>query len=399
MASITKNYNKNGDLISVKVRVYKGRDENGKELKPFIKSFKIPKGLSKRETEKYIRTVADTYEDECKDGFHKNDNMTFAKYAKYVLELKKERKKAKTSTLERYEELLERINSEIGYMKLTAINAKHLNDLYKKLGEAGTNKKTGEALSAKTILEHHRLISTILETAFKESMVKENVAKRATPPSVKRKTPNYFTIEELEKIQTALENESIVWKAITYLFLVTGCRRGEALGLKWENVHLEDSYVVFKINLLYSKELGIYEDTLKSERSNRPIKIPKVVVDILKELKAYHDKQRETLGDAWKNEGHLFVNETTGKVLHPDSVTKHLKNFSKKYGLKHINPHAFRHTVPSIMLANGIDIISVSAYLGHYAPSFTENTYAHIIDETKAKASDALADIILKKAI
>lgn len=153
----------------------------------------------------------------------------------------------------------------------------------------------------------------------------------------------------------------------------------------------------FDNNVLYSKEVGIYEDTLKSERSNRPIKLPEMVMDILKELRDYHTEQAKALGDAWQNEGHLFVNEGTGKVLHPDSVTQHLKKFSDKNGLKHINPHAFRHTVPSVMLANGVDIVTVSAYLGHSAPSFTADIYSHLIAEAKAKASDALADTILKK--
>lgn len=63
-------------------------------------------------------------------------------------------------------------------------------------------------------------------------------------------------------------------------------------------------------------------------------------------------------------------------------VKQHIKKFDDKNGLKHINSHAFRHTVPSVMLANGVDIVTVSAYLGHSAPSLTAEVYSHLLTQT-----------------
>jgi integrase len=83
--------------------------------------------------------------------------------------------------------------------------------------------------------------------------------------------------------------------------------------------------------------------------------------------------------------------------LHPDSITRWLNNFSRDNGLPHINPHAFRHTVASVLLANGTDIVTVSKQLGHASVNTTESFYSHIIEENKAKASKCIADVLLRK--
>ena len=70
---------------------------------------------------------------------------------------------------------------------------------------------------------------------------------------------------------------------------------------------------------------------------------------------------------------------------------------SSWYGLPHINPHAFRHTEASVLLANGTDIVTVAAQLGHASANTTENFYAHIIEENKARASECIADVLLRK--
>ena len=83
--------------------------------------------------------------------------------------------------------------------------------------------------------------------------------------------------------------------------------------------------------------------------------------------------------------------------LHPDSITRWLNNFSRDNGLPHINLHAFRHTVASVLLANGTDIVTVSKQLGHASVNTTESFYSHIIEENKAKASECIADVPLRK--
>lgn len=83
--------------------------------------------------------------------------------------------------------------------------------------------------------------------------------------------------------------------------------------------------------------------------------------------------------------------------MSPDSITGWLNDFSTRHNLPHINPHAFRHTVASVLLANGTDIVTVSKQLGHASVITTGNIYSHIIEENEAKASECIADVLLRK--
>ena len=112
--------------------------------------------------------------------------MKFGSYCDYVIDLKEQRG-AKHSTIVRYRELTTRIYPAIGHIKLKDLRADHLNTLYTALAQPGKNKRTGDGLSAKTILEHHRLISTVLDQASREGHIAFSVASKATLPKVQKK--------------------------------------------------------------------------------------------------------------------------------------------------------------------------------------------------------------------
>lgn len=86
-------------------------------------------------------------------------------------------------------------------------------------------------LSSKTILEHHRLISMILAQADKEMLIPYNPAAKASPPKVQKHEADYFQPEEIAEIVKALDSVPIKWKAMSYILIDTGCRRGELMGL------------------------------------------------------------------------------------------------------------------------------------------------------------------------
>ena len=81
-----------------------------------------------------------------------------------------------------------------------------------------------------------------------------------------------------------------------------------------------------------------------------------------------------------------------------DSVTTWLSRFSKRHGLPHVNAHAFRHTMASMLYFNGVDSVSISKRLGHAQVSTTANIYAHVMEAADKKNADILADVFLKKA-
>lgn len=396
MANIQERRNKSGKLISYSIRVHRGRGADGKQLKPWTATFEVSPTWTEKSARKKAETFAATFEKECKEGTTTDSRQKFASYCDYVIDLKEQRG-VKHSTIVRYKELTRRIYPRIGHIKLKELRADHLNDLYTFLAQDGQNAKTGGKLSAKTILEHHRLISTVLEQAVKESLIPFNVASRATLPKAEHKEVNYFQPEQVAAIRDALECEPMKWKTLVHLFLITGARRGEVLGLKWDKVDFDGNRIYICNNVLYSPDVGIYESTLKTERSRRYVTLPAETMRLLRQYRAWQAEERLRLGEYYQNQGFVF-SQDNGKPMHPDSVTDWLKKFSKRHDLPHINPHAFRHTMASMLYFNGVDSVSISKRLGHAQVSTTANIYAHVMEEADKKNADILADVFLKKA-
>lgn len=92
----------------------------------------------------------------------------------------------------------------------------------------------------------------------------------------------------------------------------------------------------------------------------------------------------------------VFTHED-GTMLHPQSPTSYMKHLGKKCGIVSLHPHALRHTMASLSIANGADIVSVSQKLGHSEVSTTLNIYAHENEEAKERASQVLNDILYIK--
>ena len=426
------------------------------------KTWKPPQGMTARQIQKAVQRAAIDFERSVEQGYVLDNRQTFAEYAAYVLDMK-ERTGAKTKTLDRYRELMIRINSCIGHIKLADLRPQHLNSFYKNLAEPGIRigscsakakvdmvawlkknkvsrgklaekagisaatvgiavkgesikeekalaiakamgkkvdevfrvEKNMEPLADKTILEHHRLISTILAQAEKEMLVPYNAAAKATPPRINKKDPNYFQPETISTILEALESEPLKWRLITHLLIVTGCRRGEIMGLKWEKVDFENSRVKIDRALVSSKSKGVFEETTKTS-DIRHLSLPRETMDLLRQHKREQLRLQLANGDRWIHTGYVFTQDN-GDHMSPDSITGWLKDFSARHDLPHINPHAFRHTVASVLLANGTDIVTVSKQLGHASIATTENFYSHIIEENKSKASGCIADVLLRK--
>ena len=396
MANIQERRNKDGKLISYSIRVHRGRGADGKQLKPYTTTFDVLPTWKEETARKTAEAFASVFEKECRDGIKTDNRQRFDGYCDYVIGLKEQRG-VKHSTIVRYKELTTRIYPVIGHIKLCDLRVDHLNDLYTSLSADGLNKKTGGKLSTKTIIEHHRLISTVLEQAFKERLVIFNVARQAELPRMEKKDVNYFQPEQIEAIRNALENEQPKWKMLVHLLLITGARRGEILGLKWDKVDFDKNRIYICNSILYSSDRGVYEDTPKTEKSKRYVTLPKETIDELRRYRQYQAQEFLKNGIPQSINGFVF-SQIDGTAMHPDSVTDYLKKFSKKYNLPHINAHAFRHTMASMLYFNGVDSVSISKRLGHAQVSTTANIYAHIIEEADQRNADILSDIFLKKA-
>ena len=395
MANLQERRDKDGKLISYSIRIYRGRSQDGKQLKPFTATFEVKPTWSEKSARKKAEAYAATLEDQFKKGLINDTRQTFASYCDYVIALKEQRG-AKHSTVYRYKALAVRIDEKIGHIKLTPPPPPHLTDLYTALAQTGQNQRTGQGLSAKTIVEHHRLISTVLEQAVKEGLIPYNVARRATLPKMVHRDVNYFQLEDVERIREALKLEPIKWRTITHLFLITGARRGEILGLKWDKVNVQQNTLTICSTILYSPDIGVYESVPKTEKSRRVIAVPPETIQLLQEYRQWQNEQKALLKTYYQDRGYLFAQED-GSPMHPDSVTDWLGKFSQRHNLPHINPHAFRHTMASMLYYSGVDSVSISQRLGHAQVSTTANIYAHVMEHADQKNADILANVFFHK--
>ncbi len=158
--------------------------------------------------------------------------------------------------------------------------------------------------------------------------------------------------------------------------------------------NLENRIITIERALLYTPETGIFEGPPKNGMS-RTIRIAPETTAMLVQWKTEQDKQKEVVGKLWNETGYVFTKET-GHPLAPDSITQWLDNFSKKHELPHIHPHAFRHTVASTMIAEGIDLVTAASELGHADATTTAKIYAHQIAEAKAKAAEVRSNVFAR---
>lgn len=90
-------------------------------------------------------------------------------------------------------------------------------------------------------------------------------------------------------------------------------------------------------------------------------------------------------------DGEIMIDHAWG--IEPVTM-KHIKSY--KYELPHIHPHAFRYTVASTMIADGIDLVTAASELGHADATTTAKIYAHQIAEAKAKAAEVRSNVFAR---
>lgn len=391
--------NRRGEIISYRIRVARG----ARGLKPYEatypeKGMTIPDNWSKRKIEGEVRKYTEAFRAKCLRGEISTEHRTFNDYALYVIETK-ERNGTKYSTLKRYKEFLERINdisyNGFGHRRLSDIRVDHIDMFLAAISKNGVNMLTGGKLSSSTITSYRSFISTVFEFAFRKGVVSENIVRRTEPPKKQKHEAEHFEKDEVAAILDALESEPLVWKAMVNLMLTTGARRGEIMGLQWQNVDFENNKLFLCNNARWSKERGIYHDTLKTGNS-RYVIVPVTAMNILKAWKTEQTEKRLMMGADWRNNGDYVFTKDNGREIYPDYVNTWLIRFAERYSLPHINPHKFRHTCCTLLLESGESIPTVSKRLGHTLQSTTLNVYSHHLANGDEQAAETMEEIVYK---
>lgn len=413
-----KRVNKDGSVV-YEIRVSRGYDANGKQRTPYQMTWKAPDGWSQRSIERELQRVESEFKRDCQEGkiltrqeqrekeLHDAEEQrrrqeeeerqfTFKKYVDYFLQVKKPI--CSVNTYINYKYGLEEASKVFGNMKMTDIRPVDVKKYITDLQTKGRSEDNDIPLAHKTVLKRYIILHALFETAVDDEIIEYSPMQRMKRPKprkdeqVNQKIKSY-TAEEVQRLINCLENEPLKWRALVLFMIDSGCRRGEAVGLKWASIDFQNGKVEIINNAQYCEGIGTYITTPKSGKS-RIIPINQPILNVLAEW-----KREQTLllfSQGLPRSEFVFTHED-GTMLHPQSPTSYMKRLGKKCGIESLHPHALRHTMASLSIANGADVVSVSQKLGHSEVSTTLNIYAHENEEAKERASQVLNDILYTK--
>ena len=198
-------------------------------------------------------------------------------------------------------------------------------------------------------------------------------------PKVEHKEMKTLPVEQLTSFLQEAKDSGVF--ELYYVELATGLRRGELLGLKWEDLDLDRGSL--RVRRQIARINGeVVEAPLKTKNAYRTLPLARDTVDVLMQ-------QKKKVGSSpW-----VFPS-SIGGPMSPDSVLHMLHRVLKRAGLPRVRFHDLRHTFATLALQNGVDVKTVSGMLGHYSAGFTLDTYAHVTTSAQRQAAEAMEHVL-----
>jgi len=287
----------------------------------------------------------------------------------------------------RYEWMINHnITPRIGQVRIDVLRPVDLDACYRDLLDNGGRKRQG--LSAKTVLEVHRVISNALDLAVDRRIIETNPARKARPPRrvTRSLVPAIWTATQLgEFLQRARTKR--LYPAL-HLVAYTGIRRGELAGLNWGDLDTATSSITIARTRQVTPD-GVIQAPVKTRTSRRRIDLDPDTVRVLQRWRCRLTSEGAAITPATP----MFVNRRHTAVS-PESLSQLFTRSSVELGLPRIRFHDLRHTHASLLVAAGVPIKVVSERLGHAHPGFTMHTYQHLLPGMGAAAANQFAQLI-----
>ncbi|MFF7634315.1 tyrosine-type recombinase/integrase [Kitasatospora sp. NPDC008050] len=254
----------------------------------------------------------------------------------------------------------------------------------------------GKRLSPLTLAYIHSVLKSALEHAVREEEIPRNVARnvRTGTPRPRRFEP--LTADEARTFLSAVQGHRL--HALFELALRTGLRKGELLGLRWEDLDLAGGTASIRRTLQRTRTGGLATLPTKTLSSERRIALP---TPCLRSLRTHHDQQvqeRETAGRNWKESGQVFT-RPDGHPIEPATLTRHFKALLRRAGLRQIRFHDLRHSTATLLLEQGVELVVIKEILGHAHIGVTATVYAHVRLRLQRDAVDLLGRTLGKTSV
>jgi integrase len=348
-----------------------GKDSRGKAIRKYFY------GKTRKDAKTKLDEALRNYEQGLAVG---SKRQTLAKFLTDWLE-NNAKQTLRATTYRTYEQHIRlHINPEIGWHQLgeltPAIIQKFMSD-----------KLNGDPpLAPRTVLYTRAVLRRALGQAVRWGMLPRNPAELVDPPRVARSEIKPLSAEEAQALLEAVKGHRL--EAFYSVAVGLGLRRGEALGLMWEDIDFEAG-TLRVVRGLQRLDHKLQLTEVKTETSRRTIKLPRFCVTALRAHRARQLRDRAKAGESWQNTGLVFTTGV-GTPHDPRNVDRHFKQTLKAAGLPEIRLHDLRHSAASLLLAQGVPVKMVSEILGHSGSRITLDVYGHIFDQTRQQAADQM---------
>lgn len=360
-----------------------GRDENGKRKQKSKGGFR-----TKKEAEKALNEIKFKLQ---KGEYFESEDIFFKDYLnKWMKEYCKNTLAPKTITT--YNQLMIcYILPKLGNIKLDKLKPLDLQSFYNYL-------QNDLNLSGTTALHCHTIIHTSLKHAVQWQILNKNVADAVTRPKRTNSKMNVLNVEDMNKLLERLEGSTLYLPVI--LAVTAGLRRGEILGLTWNNIDLQ------KKTIYVEHQLQKVDDEYKllptkTAKSKRKVALLDYTIPILKSHRKLQLQNQLLLGSEYED-NNLVCCKSDGKPYDPDYVSRNflrkMTRISEELNIPKIRFHDLRHTHATLLLKQGVNPKIVSERLGHSNISITLDTYTHVLPDMQKEAAEKLNDLMINKA-
>lgn len=293
------------------------------------------------------------------------------------------RPKLKEKTAHSYEYLIDdHIIPRLGHLRLTGLTPLHVEQMQEAMLTKG--------LSPRTTAYCRAILRRALQQAVRWGLVARNVAQDVEPPRQAPRRLEVWTPEEARRFLEVAEPHKLY--PLFYLALITGLRRGELLGLRWQDVDLASGRIDIVQNLVMVGNKPVLQ-TPKTAHSARTIYIGPDAAGVLVRQREQQAAWQEKAGNGWLNSGLIFTGEDGGP-LGTTAVNKPWKALKEQAGVTSIRFHDLRHTYASLAMLRGLQPKTISERLGHSNVAFTLHTYAHVYDQQRKAAALDLDNLL-----
>ncbi|MFE4513473.1 tyrosine-type recombinase/integrase [Kitasatospora sp. NPDC056783] len=243
-------------------------------------------------------------------------------------------------------------------------------------------------LSPLTLSYIHSVLKSALEHAVREEEIPRNVARnvRTGTPRPRRFDP--LTADEARHFLTAAHGHR--FQALFELALRTGLRKGELLGLHWEDLDLDAGTASIRRTLQRTRTRGLTTLPTKTISSERRIALPGSCVASLREHRDRQTQEKQQAGAEWVDNNLVFT-RPDGHPIEPATLSRYFNALLRHSRLRTIRFHDLRHSTATLLLEQGVELVVIKELLGHAHIGVTATVYAHVRLRLQRDAIDLLS--------